>query len=60
MPEFIKTAEVVGNIAERVFNVGKFVVDRLQGGAWAGIGHEEHPSPANIQVHEGNIVKGDN
>ena len=59
MPEFIKTAEVVGKIAQTTYNVGKFVLDRLQGGAWAGIGHEEHPSPASIQVHEGNIERGE-
>ena len=57
MPEFIKTAEVIGNIAEKAYNVGKFVVSRLQGGGWSDILHEERP--ANIQVHEGNIGRGE-
>lgn len=45
MPEFIKTAEVVGNIAQRVYGVGKFVVDRLAGGGWDNLPHGE-PRPA--------------
>ena len=41
-------------------NVGRFVLDRLQGGAWI---HQPHfdadPVTANIQVHEANIIKGE-
>lgn len=38
--------------------VAKFIGERLVGGAWANVvPHEEQP--ANIQVHEGNINKGE-
>lgn len=63
MPEFIKTAEVVGNIAQRAFGVGQFVVDRLvKMDGWL---HQSHfdatpvVEPANIQVYESNIIRGE-
>lgn len=62
MAEFIKTAEVIGNVAKTVYNVGsyvtKHVAERLfTPGGWSDITQEV--GPANIQVHEGNIVKGE-
>lgn len=49
MPEFIKTAEVIGNIAEKAYKVGKFVVSRFQGGAWGETADQmEVPVKANL------------
>lgn len=50
MPEFIKTAEVIGNVAQRAYKAGKFVVERLSGGGgWSDIPHPE-PGPARPPV----------
>lgn len=66
MPEFIKTAEVIGNIAEKVYHVGKYVVDTFKGGAWAELPHGELAEPrlpvrANITYYhsEDNLIKGE-
>lgn len=67
MPEFIKTAEVIGNFAESVYNVGKFVVDRLaMNHGWSDLPHPE-PRPATppVRAHftylggENNIDRGE-
>jgi hypothetical protein len=56
--DFIKTAEVIGNIAQKVYGVGRFVTQRLfVPGGWVGVAPEE--TPANIQVHEANLIKGE-
>ena len=58
MPEFIKTAEVIGNVAQKIYHVGQFVTERLfTPGGWSNVAPEVEP--ANIQVHEANIIKGD-
>ena len=41
MPEFIKTAEVVGNVARTVYELGKFVTERMIPGGWAGLAGDE-------------------
>lgn len=57
MPEFIKTAEVIGNVAQKVHGLAKFVTERVVGiGAWAEMSEKVHePSPANIQVREAQL-----
>ena len=62
MPEFIKTAEVVGNIAKTTYNIGRFttqfVAERLfTPGGWSEVAQDVQP--ANIQVYEGNIERGE-
>lgn len=46
MPEFIRSAEVIGVVAEKAYNVGKFVLGHLKGGAWGDTANEI--TPANI------------
>lgn len=41
MAELIKFWETVGNIAERAFKVGQFVVDHVNTGGWADLPHAE-------------------
>lgn len=45
MPELIRTAEVVGNVARVAYNAGKFVVDQLTGGGWSNLPHGEPAEP---------------
>lgn len=52
--EFIKTAEVIGNVAEKIFHAGQFVVKQFQGGAWTDLpplpqGEVHRPVRANIE-----------
>lgn len=58
MPEFIRTAEVVGKAAKAVYDVGNFVVTRLIPGAWGELGAKYgeavggyEPHPASIQYY---------
>lgn len=56
MAELIKTFEVAGNVAERAYNIGKFVMDRLQVGAWA---ETANKIKAAVKPEaEDNIVRG--
>jgi hypothetical protein len=48
--ELIRTAEVIGNIAEKAYHVGSFVVDKLKGGAW-GETAESMDVPVTAQMH---------
>ena len=53
MPEFIKTAEVIGNVAKATYDLGSFVAKRLfTVGAWTGEQFQPSVDPANIQVHD--------
>lgn len=56
--ELPKPVEVVKDVAEIAYNVGKFTVDRLVGGHWGELA--SNISKANIQIHTGeNVVKGE-
>lgn len=58
MSEFIKTAEVVGNVAEKVFRAGKFVVNQFKIESWAKLPGDPTPrvgpppAPANVQIFD--------
>lgn len=61
--ELPKPTEVVKDIGHVAYNVGRFVLDRVQHGAWI---HQPHfdsdpvVRPANIQVYpQENIIKGE-
>jgi hypothetical protein len=49
MPEFIRTAEVMGDILGKAYNVGKFVLEHLKGGAFGDLA--EDIKPAKIIYH---------
>jgi hypothetical protein len=49
MPEFIKTAEVIGNVAQRAYGVGKFVMKHVQVGGWGETATDIQPPHVNIE-----------
>lgn len=51
MSEFIKTAEVIGNLAQRAYNVGQFVMERFKGGAWSNVAPQEPQVEAQMTLN---------
>lgn len=48
--ELIKTYEVIGRVAEKVYHVGQFVMRHLKGGEWGGTADDMHV-PRKSQLH---------